>query len=71
MLLNLNTFKQVADLLTHYCLNLVITKWSNTKIIRLAIAERKEEAVEFKLESGSACLLTCKLLLKYSLPCRH
>jgi hypothetical protein len=70
-LLDLNAFRQVADLLTHYCLNLVMTEWSNTKIIGLAITEGKEEAVEFELESGSACPLACKLPLRYSLPCKH
>jgi hypothetical protein len=80
-LLDLDVFKQVADLLTHYALNLVITEWLNTKIIRLAIEAEKEETVNFKLEEEAAdckvgslrliCLLACALLLRYSLLYKH
>jgi hypothetical protein len=77
-LLNLDAFYKVVDLLTHYCLNLVITEWSNTKAIGLAIKAGKEEAVDFELEAvgelgvlGPICPLACELLLRYSLPCKH
>ena len=76
-LLDLDAFSKVVDLLTHYCLNLVMTKWSNTKIIGLAIKGREEEAMDFNLESlnleGSrpACPLACELPLRYGLPCKH
>jgi hypothetical protein len=46
-----DAFSKVADLLTHYCLNLVMTEWSNTKIMGLAIEGGEEEAVEFDPES--------------------
>ena len=51
-LLDLDAFSKVADLLTHYCLNLVMTEWSNTKIMGLAIEGGEEEAVDFDLESN-------------------
>jgi hypothetical protein len=83
-LLNLDAFRQVVDLLMHYTLDLVMTKWLNTKIIGLVIKEGKEEAIDFKLEEeeeeatdrklgslGPICLLVCALLLRYSLPCKH
>jgi hypothetical protein len=70
-LLDLNAFSEVADLLTHYCLDLVMTEWSNTKIMGLAVEEGKEEAVDFNPESGSACPLACELPLRYGLPCKH
>jgi hypothetical protein len=56
-LLDLDAFSKVADLLTHYCLDLVMTEWSNTKITGLAIKEGKEETVDFNPESGFACPL--------------
>jgi hypothetical protein len=64
----------------HYAFDLVMTEWSNTKIIGLAIDAGEEEAVKFKLEGeeaytlrslGPICLLACALLLQYSLPCKH
>lgn len=69
-LLDLDAFSKVADLLTHCCLNLVITKWLNTKIIGLEIEAGKEEAFKFDLENPK-CKLAYKLLLRYSLPCKH
>jgi hypothetical protein len=76
---NLNAFSKVVDLLTHYSLNLVMTKWSNSKIMGLAIEAGEEEAVDFdlerpNLEEGGArlkCPLTCELPLRYGLPCKH
>jgi hypothetical protein len=72
-LLDLDAFSKVADLLTHYSLNLVITEWSNIKIMGIAIEAGEEEAVDFNLESGSGstCPLACELPLRYSLPCKH
>jgi hypothetical protein len=52
MLPNLNASGKVVDLLTHYSLNLMMTKWSNTKIMGLAIEAVEEEAVNFDLEGG-------------------
>jgi hypothetical protein len=78
-LLDLDAFSKVADLLTHYALNLVMTEWSNTKIIGLAIDAGEEEAVDFELE-GEVCALRsprpiCPLAyalpLRYGLPCKH
>ena len=56
-LLGLDAFIKVADLLTHYCLDLVMTKWSNVKIIGLAIEEGEEEAID-----RYACPLACENL---------
>jgi hypothetical protein len=67
-LLDLDAFSTVTDLLIHYYLDLVMTKWSNTKIIGLVIKEGKEETVDFNLESGSTCPLACQLPLRYGLP---
>jgi hypothetical protein len=36
-LLDLDAFSEIADLLTHYGLDLMMTEWLNTKIIGLAI----------------------------------
>lgn len=69
-LLDLDAFSKVSDLLTHYCLNLVMTEWSNTKIIGLAIEKGEKEAFEFDLEVPG-CPLVCELPLRYSLPCKH
>jgi hypothetical protein len=66
----LDAFNKVADLLTHYCLNLVMIEWSNTKIMGLAIEKGEEEAFECDLEVPS-CLLACELPLRYGLPCKH
>jgi hypothetical protein len=72
ILLDLDAFSKVGDLLTHYALDLVMTEWSNTKIMGLAIEEGKEEAVDFEPENpGSGCLLACELPLRYGLPCKH
>jgi hypothetical protein len=81
-LLDLDAFRQVADLLTHYALDLVMTEWSSTKIMGLAIEEGKEEAVDFELEEeeaadcelgslGPMCPSACALPLRYGLPCKH
>jgi hypothetical protein len=40
----LDIFSKVTDLLTHYCLDSVMTEWPNTKIMGLAIEAGKEEA---------------------------
>jgi hypothetical protein len=81
-LLDLDAFRQVADLLMHYALDLVMTKWSNTKTIGLAIKEGKEEAVDFELEEEEAAdhelgslgpmrPLARALPLRYSLPYKY
>lgn len=79
-MLDLDAFRQVADSLTHYALDLVMTKWSNTKIMGLAIEAGKEEAVNFEPEEaadrkrgslGPICPLACALPLRYGLPCKH
>ena len=69
-LLDLDAFSEVGDLLTHYCLNLMMTEWSNTKIIGLAIEAGEEEAFDFDPENPR-CPLACELPLRYSLPCKH
>jgi hypothetical protein len=81
-LLDLDAFRQVADLLTHYALDLVMTEWSNTKAMGLAIKEGKEEAVDFEPEEeeaadhelgslGPMCPLARALPLRYSLPYKY
>jgi hypothetical protein len=79
-LLDLDAFSKVVDLLTHYALDPVMTKWLNTKIIGLAIDVEEEEVVKFKLKGEEAytlrslrpiCLLAYALLLQYSLLCKH
>ena len=69
-LLDLDAFSEVGDLLTHYCLDLMMTEWSNTKIMGLAIEAGEEEAFDFDLENPR-CPLACELPLRYSLPCKH
>jgi hypothetical protein len=69
-LLDLDAFSKVANLLTHYCLNLVMIEWSNTNIIGLAIKAGKEEAFDFDLENAK-CKLVCELPSRYGLPCKH
>ena len=69
-LLDLDAFSEVGDLLTHYCLDLMMTEWSNTKIIGLAIEAGEEEAFDFDPENPR-CPLACELPLRYSLPCKH
>ena len=73
-MLDLDTFIQVADLLTHYALDLVMTEWSNTKVMGLAIEQgrrrlstssQREEAADRELgRLGPICLLA------YALPLR-
>lgn len=69
-LLDLDAFSEVADLLTHYALDLIITEWSNTKIMGLAIEAGEKEAFNFDLEN-SGYPLVYELPLRYSLPCKH
>ena len=69
-LLDLDAFSKVGDLLTHYCLDLMMTEWSNTKIMGLAIEAGEEEAFDFDPENPR-CSLACELPLRYSLPCKH
>ena len=54
----------------HYALDLIMTKWSNTKIMGLAIKVGEEEAFDFDLENPRYPL-ACELPLRYSLPCKH
>jgi hypothetical protein len=71
-LLDLEAFDKVGNLLTHYALNLVMTEWSNTKIMGVAIDEGKEEAINFEPEMFEPiCPLACGLPLRYGLPCKH
>jgi hypothetical protein len=50
----------------HYALDLIITKWLNTKIIGLVIKVGEEEAFNFNLENPRYPL-ACELPLRYSL----
>ena len=69
-LLDLDAFSEVADLLTHFALDLLMTEWSNTKTMGLAIEMGEEETFNCDLENPE-CPLTCELPLRYSLPCKH
>jgi hypothetical protein len=68
-ILNKEAFSVVKKKLTHYALKLSIIEWSTIKRIADDIEEGKEEEVEFDRNVG--CTLSCKLLARYSLPCRH
>jgi hypothetical protein len=55
--------------LTLYALELSIREWSTTKRMADEIDKGMEEEFEFDLDEG--CTFGCKLLVRYSLPCRH
>jgi hypothetical protein len=69
-LLDLDAFSEVADLLTHYTLDLLMTEWSNSKTIGLTIEVEEEEIFNCDPENPG-CPLVCELPLRYGLPCKH
>jgi len=68
-ILNREAFAAIKKKITYYALNLSSRKWSATKKMADEIEEGKEEEFDFNLEKG--CSFSCKLLARYSLPCRY
>jgi hypothetical protein len=70
VLLDMDGFADIADLLTHYCLEKAMPKWAAAKRIVFEEEQAGLQNSEVNLDDD-VCKLACELPLRYGIPCRY